>query len=105
MDSLFQHLLKDFPSNFLARLGQRTAVNWFGTRPKAISLGIAEKLARFQIDTPALSAGNQREYEYEKPGKSEFSVSGKVFGGLLLGEVNSAGNNFEKFPAKSVTLA
>ena len=80
MDSLFQHLLKDFPSNFLARLGQRTAVDRFGARPKAISLGVAEKLTRFHIDTPALSAGNQREYEDEKPGKGEFSGSGKVFG-------------------------
>jgi hypothetical protein len=80
MNSLFQHLLKGIPSNFLARLGQRAAVDRFGVRPKATSLGIAKKLTRFHINTPALSASNQREYEDQEPGKWKFSVSSEVLG-------------------------
>jgi len=100
-----KYVSKHPPPDLRPRFSESAAVDRLRVRPKATSPGLSKELTGFHIDPLPLSAGGNGEYEGDEPRKRELSVSGEVFGGLLVCGVDFPGNNLKKFSCKVSKLA
>ena len=91
--------------DLLACLGEGATVDRFRIRPQAAPPGSPKEFTRFHVHSLGLSTGDHGEEEGDKLREGEFSVSGKVLGGLLLCGVDLSGNNFKKSFRVLVNLA